>query len=174
MNFKAKIDNAAMKKVLNKIEELSSPIDQTTAKKLGDRIVSMMKDVVSVGSSPILGRGKFEAYRGEYRRRIQKYGYIHTDEGKVSKRLRPVNLKLTGKFLEALKYTVKKTTNGYATTIGFFESKNQKKEEGHRKGANGQAERPIIPQGGEKFSTVIQNEYLDIINEKIARITKSK
>lgn len=170
MNFKAKIDNAAFKKVLEKIQELSEPVNQRTAREVAKEVVSKMQDVISSGKSPILGKGNFEPYRGQYRSRIQRYGRI---DG-YSKKLRPVNLTLSGKFLESLKGTAEKVRNGYAAVIGFSDKKSQKKEQGHREGANGQAERPIIPQSGEKFSQVIQGVYLDIINERIATIAKQK
>lgn len=174
MNFKVKFDNAAMQKVLDKVEKLSNPLDQQTAKKIGADVLDEMKDGISRGKSPISGNGNFEAYRGTYRKRIQRYGYVHTEDGKFSKRLRPVNLEVSGKFLSALKATVTKVKSGYGVVIGFGDRKNQKIEEGHRKGANGQAERPVIPQGGEQFSRNIQEVYLDGINEKIASIAKEK
>ena len=170
MNFKTKIDNAAIQKVLNKLEELSEPVNQRTAREVASEVVSKMKESISSGKSPILGNGNFDPYRGQYRARIQRYGRI----GEHTKKLRPVNLTLSGAFLESLKGTVAKVKSGYAAVIGFSDKKSQKKEQGHREGANGQAERPIIPQSGEKFSLVIQNVYLDIINERIATIAKRK
>lgn len=174
MNFKVKFDDAAMKRVVEKIEEVSMPMDSQTAKKIGDEVVDAMKASIETGSSTIMGRGKFEAYRGTYRKRIQKYGYVHTEDGKFSKRLRPVNLKVSGKFLDSLKATVQRVKGGYASVIGFSDKKSQKKEQGHREGANEQAERPIIPQSGEKFTQRIQEIYLSLINERIARVIKRK
>lgn len=159
-----------MQKVLDKIQELSEPVNQRTAREVAREVVDKMREVIASGKSPILGNGQFEPYRGQYRSRIQKYGRI---DG-YSKKLRPVNLTLSGKFLESLKGSVQKVRSGYAAAIGFSDKKSQKMEQGHREGANGQAERPVIPQSGEKFSLVIQNVYLDIINERIATIAKRK
>jgi hypothetical protein len=170
MNFKANINKAAMKKVLDKIQELSEPIGQRTAREVSREVVEKMREVIASGKSPILGNGSFEPYRGQYRARIQKYGRVNG----YSKKLRPVNLTLSGKFLESLKGSVQKVKSGYAAVIGFSDKKSQKMEQGHREGANGQAERPVIPQSGEKFSTIIQKVYVDIINERIATIAKRK
>ena len=87
-----------------------------------------------------------------------KYPFSTEEYQKGSKKLRPVNLFLTGKFLRALEYRLNGVAGRYNLEIGFFDSKEAVKEEGHREGANGQPERPIIPINREDFAQVIQNE----------------
>lgn len=174
MKFKVNLNDAAFKGVLDKLNSIREPVDSKTAKQIGEAVIETMKQVISTGSSPILGRGKFEAYRGEYRRGIQKRGYVSQDGTKYRKSLSPVNLKVSGKFLDSLRATVRRTKGGYAAVISLSGVLSNKKEEGHRSGHNGQAERPIIPQEGEKFSRLIQGVYLDIINDAIAVIAKRK
>lgn len=170
MRLKTKFDKAQTDKILRKIEDLQAPLKQSEARQLGDVVVDAMREDIEGGNSTIKGRGKFPAYRGEYRRRIQKYGRI----GKFSKKLRPVNLTLTGEFLKNLKVQVRKVKQGYAPLLGFFETREQKMEEGHRTGHNGQAKRPIIPARNEVFTVKIQRVYLDLISRAIAKIAKRR
>lgn len=174
MKFKANLNEASFKAVVNKIKDLATPMGAKVAKEVGETVVDLMKTSIEAGNSPIAGRGKFQAYRGEYRKGIIKRGYVSQDGTRYKKSLTPVNLKVSGKFLDSLKATVQRTKNGYAVVIGLSGNLSNKKEEGHRSGHNGQAERPIIPQEGEKFSQAIQRVYLDIINDAIAVIAKRK
>lgn len=174
MKLKAKFDNAAFKSILDKIKDIQEPVDSRIAKNVANSVVEEMKKEISVGKSTIAGRGKFEAYRGEYKKRIQRYGAVSSGGAKYSKKLKPVNLKVSGNFLESLKGSTEKSKNGYAAVISINGVKNIKIEQGHRDGANGQAERPIIPINKERFVTSIQKVYLRLINEAIARISKRK
>lgn len=78
-----------------------------------------------------------------------------------SKKLRPVNLFLSGKFLESL--TFKKIKDGIE--LGFF-NHFEEYERGHREGANGQPQRPIVPQDREEFSRSIMTR-LEAILERL-------
>lgn len=90
-----------------------------------------------------------------------------------SKRPRPVNLFLTGKFLNALESHVTGTAGHFGIEIGFFDAKQAVKEQGHREGANGQPQRPIIPINREDFAQSIQNAIWKIIEEEIDRAALS-
>lgn len=93
--------------------------------------------------------------------------YPFTPEAiRLGKKPRPVNLILTGDFLLALEKSVTKSAEGIGLEIGFFEEKEAVKEQGHREGANGQPERPIIPVGREEFAQTILNAVFKKI-EKI-------
>lgn len=67
------------------------------------------------------------------------------------KKLRPVNLNLSGDFLDNLVSQVKNKK----LRIGFFKDPWMKYESGHREGVNGQPKRPIIPNVGEEFTQSI-------------------
>lgn len=106
-------------------------------------------------------------------------GYPYSVRGKFpDKRPRPVNLLLSGEFLAALEHRVVGIAGQYSVEIGFFEDsdKDRKtgvhpaiKEQGHREGANGQPERPIIPIGREDFQISIQKAIIKIVDEVIDR-----
>lgn len=87
-----------------------------------------------------------------------KYPFNTKEFKRGSKRVRPVNLHLSGAFLRALEYRVTGTAGKYGLEIGFFDEEQAVKEEGHRDGANGQPKRPTIPINREDFAQVIQNE----------------
>lgn len=103
--------------------------------------------------------------------------YPFTEEAiKAGKKPRPVNLYLHGDFLEALQAHVTGTAGSFGLEIGFFpgwtDAKGVEaylKEQGHREGANGQPQRPIIPIGTEDFAQTIQNAIWKIIEEEIDR-----
>jgi hypothetical protein len=115
-------------------------------------------DLVSKGISPIDGKGRFPNYKNtqKYPKRARK--------NFPSKRNRPVNLTLSGKFLRALK-SFPKSLN--IITIGFFSQYGEDLELGHREGANSQPQRPIIPQDGESFAKSIQAAILKLYRDSI-------
>lgn len=160
----------ALKKKLNTLRE---PLNPTEAGELGDVVVTRMRDVISKGISPIIGPGistRFAAYKNpdEYPgRRMKAY---------PGKRKSPVNLFLTGEFMASLSSRVVKTRGGFGAEIGYDSRLSGKKEQGHREGVNGQPSRPTIPdaKAGERFSKIIQDEYLKVMNRAIKRVTQSR
>jgi len=99
----------------------------------------------------------------------QRRGYPDSLGPKVlaqtGKKARPVNLKLYGDFLENLEARVRDRI----VEIGYFKQSEAIKELGHREGANGQAVRPTIPIGNEKFNAAIDAEILKAIDEVLNR-----
>jgi hypothetical protein len=75
--------------------------DQKTLTKVGTEVVKEMKADISKGKSPVRGFGRFPGYAK------QRLGRGYPD-GIPGKRKRPVNLKLSGAFLRALKFKPKK------------------------------------------------------------------
>lgn len=134
---------------------------------IGDGIVDQMKILIAKGISPIKGFGRFPAYKWASKKSLarksgsargkklnrqfqNKYPYSARKDF-PDKRERPVNLKLSGQFLENLIARVK----GKTIEIGFFEKPWTEYEQGHREGVNGQPPRPIIPENGEEFGETI-------------------
>lgn len=131
---------------------------------LGDDLIRLMKENISKGISPIEGEGRFPAYKNpdRYPKNVRKRF--------PSKRRRPVNLFLSGKFLSKL---TKRVREGMVISIqiGFFDNESKLKERGHRDGAGGQPKRPIIPKKGEFFTNRIIIEWkkriISVINKNI-------
>lgn len=140
--------------------EVRKKIPKRVLDEAGKEMIDEIKNLVSKGTSPIRGEGKFAAYRGTYRDRIKK--------GKIpGKSLKPVNLTLDGDFMDSLEY---KILADKTVSIGFYDSLSKKKEQGHREGANGQAQRPIIPLDEETF----KKQIMDIYEEKLINFIESK
>lgn len=147
----------------DRLEKGLKPIDGSTARKVGNDVVNEMKKLISNGTSPIEGNGKFQAYKNP-----AKY-----PGGKKSSS--PVNLTLTGKFLAALTYSVESGDGGSTTKIFFKGDEQEAKERGHREGANRQPKRPSIPSGGnEKFVKVIREIYTKLYQERILDVLRGK
>jgi len=124
---------------------------------VGDLVVEEVKIRVAKGQSPIEKGKRFPAYK----------------DPKVypakQKRKRPVNLFLSGDFLNHLKARVR-TGFRPRITIGFFDKKSILKEKGHREGAGGQPKRPIIPLKNESFSRQVKRNFLISIQKVLNKI----
>lgn len=119
-----------------------------------------MKSLIGSGRSPIKGRGRFPRYKNP-----KKYPGSRKSDS-------PVNLRLTGDFLDDLTYDTNPSGDGYTTDIGYFTEESRKKEEGHRAGANGQPKRPTIPARNETFVNQIREEILKIYEKRIRRLIR--
>lgn len=162
MAFKVNIDLEISPQLQKALKDASKPIDQATAKRVGIDVVKAMKAQILNGNSPIEGDGKFPAYKNP-----KKY------PGKLKSRS-PVNLKLSGKFLNALKADVENGTYGQSTTI-YYSGKEQVKEQGHREEANRQPYRPTIPsEKNETFIKVIREIYLKLYQDRILDVLKGR
>lgn len=171
IQFRARIDKASAEALRKKIEDIPNAITRTDAEKMGEDAVASMKQLIATGSSPISGPGidaRFASYKNP-----KKY------PGGVSKRfpgkrVRPVNLYLSGSFIAALTYRAIKTVYGYGVSIGYDGRKQQLKELGHREGANGQPSRPTIPQAGELFVSKIQSALRSAVVQAIDRVARRR
>lgn len=177
--FKADIERefkTTVNKAMNKI-------DRKDTMKIGEAVIDEIKTMASKGISPIKQNGRFPAYKwvgkanaivkvarsltGERKKsakqkaaNLKKGKYPYSVQRKFpGKRERPVNLFLSGDFLDSLK--VIPLARGLR--IGFFDKLSVKKEQGHREGANGQPKRPILPTRGEEFSPSIYRRVVDTL-----------
>lgn len=103
---------------------------------------------------------------------MAKLGYPYSVQHKYSdKKPRPVNLFLSGKFLESLIYKVNKKE--LKVVIQFDDKLSELKEQGHREGVNGQPKRPIFPINSESLAKSILVELENLLIKAIGRIEKS-
>lgn len=168
LSIKARIDTKVLANVRQKLEQIKDPMRAKDAKALGAIVIAGMKDLISKGISPIAGMGRFPAYKNP------RMGYPSTVRKEYpSKRNTPVNLYLSGDFIAALNAQVQTIGSAARTIVGYFDSKEAKKEKGHREGANTQPKRPTIPSGSETFAQRIQVEILKFTRETLDRIIKS-
>jgi hypothetical protein len=161
--FTFSVSKTSLDKLKSDLAQVSKGMTQSESSKVGSYIVEEMKNMVEVGLSPILGNGRFPAYKNP-----NKYPGNRKPQ-------RPVNLFLTGDFLNDLKSRNTKTTTGYVPVILFETKESQDKELGHRTGWNGQPKRPIIPdqRRNEQFAKVIEVGIIDrlkqILSNRLSR-----
>lgn len=166
-----KIDVSGLERALRKI---SASVTKREIEQIGDAAITAMKSDIASGLSPVRGRGRFPGYK-----RASQGGYPYTVKSKYpSKRERPVNLSLSGDFLDSLRSKAiaqRSDSDGttYGLEIGLSDPLSRLKEQGHREGANGQPSRPIIPTSAEGFSqsiqAVIQERFLSLLKAAIKR-----
>lgn len=140
--------NIEFNKVFKKIEK---DIKKSFLKDIKSMFVSFIKK----GISPVSGRGRFQDYSQSYKEQIRNNRYRS-----FGKRLRPINLTLSGKMLRSLK--VRPTSKGITL---FF---SDKKADYHNKGMGNLPRRALMPFKNEKLSRVI----LSKIEKDVAKVVK--
>lgn len=166
-----------------KLKDLKKPADKKTAQKVASTIRKEMKAMIKVGLSPVKGKGRYKGYSSSYKDAIQGDVAFYTDKQKrlrkipspsrqdpnlKKKQTRPVNLKLSGKMLRALKTKVNKLKDGWSSTVGIFSNKMAE-----RAGFNEEMGRAIFPDTPrEGFAQRIQLKINDIYLKRIRAITR--
>ncbi|TXH08437.1 MAG: hypothetical protein E6R04_10680 [Spirochaetes bacterium] len=164
MRLKFEIDKKVLKQIEKQVESLGAGPTKAECQELGNDIIAEMKAMISKGISPIDGKGRFPAYKWQGVK-----GKYPATQKKLGKRDRPVNLELHGDFLDELRAKVTKDADGYGVNIGWDDPEQRAKELGHRRGANGQPKRPIIPIGKESFAVKIQRLIIDAFTRSTAK-----
>jgi hypothetical protein len=185
----------SLKEVQQEIQELKEGLTRSEAIELGEAVTEEMKRLIAVGKSPIEKTGRFPEYKavglargvekvarrlsGERKKAakgiaagIKSRGYPYSVQDEFpDKKPRPVNLKLSGKFLDSLRVLVEPGagSRGWTPKVGFSDPLSIDKEEGHATGANGQPKRPIIPAEFQEFTKGIRNVVLEKFAEILAR-----
>lgn len=163
-------------------------------KGVGRRVIAFMIERINVGLSPIRGAGRFPAYKAAMllndakkaarrlkgadkknflanQKRSLGRGYPYSVQKEFpNKQVRPVNLRLSGKFLRSLVADEQITPQALRLQIGFDDAESIEKETGHREGAGGQPQRPIIPQGSERFTPEIEGFMFDSFSDLLLRV----
>jgi len=163
MSIKLEVTFQVSPKLAKALKDIKKPINKETAEEMGEVIVDEMKRLIATGQSPIKGNGRFPKYKDP-----KKY------PGK-QKAKSPVNLELSGDFLDDLASRPVTDPFGYAAEITYKGKKSQDKELGHREGANDQPKRPSLPsKSGEDFVQVIKTKVTKIIRDRILSVLKGK
>lgn len=153
------INKNSLDRLVERLDTLANPTRRRDAEDLGKLVVREMKHDIAALQSPIRGRGKFPALKKGYKERKKR----ETGRDKP-------DLDLTGRFLRSLSSKANQVKDGWTTTIGFTSKLSRKKELGHREGANGQAERPIIPNENEGFNRRISQQIRKFFLKRVRDI----
>ncbi len=157
MGFKVVVNTDKIKRLQGILGE---PMNKSTANLVGKELVKLIRGSALKGFSPIAGKGKFPSYKPSYKRAIQSGRF-------PGKSVTPVNLKVSGDFLSSLKQKVTGSRAQRKIILFFTERLSDLKEKGHRKGANSQKKRPLLPLGNEKFNRAINRTLLEIVVAKL-------
>lgn len=198
IKLKTTFPDKSIDRLLKKIKDAQQPLSKKDYKQLGRRMVAAMKILIRKGISPVRGGGfktRFPGYKDSYKKQIRgQLRFITTRDGTVvpiekrrgkkgksfkpdprfkNKKVRPVNLKLSGDFLGALDSKV--SVRGRSVKIGYFDRKQRKKEKWHREGAGGQLKRPTIPNPPEeKFAAAVMDVFRRMVRKRLKEKTKRK
>jgi len=157
---KAKIN---LKPLQDKIKDLNKSVALKANQTIKEEFKKKFLNLISKGISPIEGNGRFPAYKDK-----KKY------PGK-KKQPRPVNLKLSGRFLREFNVYIKSLN---ILQYGFFSQDGSQYgkdlESGHREGQNNQEKRPIIPQGSEKLAKSLELLILKIYRQYVNEYLRKK
>lgn len=167
----AKINKRALQAFVDKVNGVRTAFGAREAADTAKEVIAEMKDLISKGISPVRSAGRFPGYlhsgkKGKYPDSV-KHKY-------PAKRDRPVNLWLSGDFINSLGYRIYEAKFGFGFEVGYFDPEEAKKEEGHAIGQNGQPKRPTIPSTQEEFAVRIQRLIYRRFKEAISRFVKSK
>ncbi len=161
---------------------LKNPINQPTAFNIGETVRKGILDFVSRGQSPVRDFGRFVGYKAQNigggkakKSSTNPRGYPYSVMSRYpDKKVRPVNLRLTGEMLDAIKHVFNFGTQ--KIELGIFGGKAALKAETHTKGTQEPRvpRRPFIPtEDGETFAETIRRDIIAIVKRRISYIIKS-
>lgn len=167
VSVKVKLDTA-MKNLMS-----AFVIDEKLGGEVGTLVIKGVKESVAVGKSSVKGFGRFAAYATQRDKDPKAYP-ISVLKEYPGKNVRPVNLKLSGEMLDALKFKV----DDGAISIGFAdaEGKIKKMFDAHNHGTlvhKNVPMRKFLPTAkGEEFSIALTKAIKDIFIKRISDIIK--
>ena len=146
-----------------------------------------IKRSIAVGKSPVQGVGRFPGYKAvetnkKLRKvkkgggKISKVGYPYSVQSQFpSKKVRPVNLFLSGKYLSDLDHKI--SVRKKSLTIGFFRGLSKKKAQTHNEGLHPKVpQRKHLPTGkDERFTASVDRVLKELFAKRLKIvIAKSK
>lgn len=120
-------------------------------------VIAEMRRFIRIGTSPVLGVRRFDAYKDP-----KKYPGDKKNQ-------RPVNLELSGDMLNAITYKVLKD----GIRIGIWDEEQRQKANTHMQGLNGVPQRKFMPiDPGDEFIVSIQRIIKALYAQKLSAILK--
>lgn len=163
MPIKITLNTAAM---LTNLPEIQAEFNAAVA----DELPVELDTQIQAGLSPVAGEGRFQDYSETYKERItEDDGVIMGTDGQLNtgKRLRPVNLTVSGAMLASKVVTVQDNRVNLAFASEFAGY--------HNAGSNRLPRRAILPSNsGEKFSSTITRFLVNIAKGIVARNLRSR
>lgn len=161
-------------------QAFKNPIDMNTGQLIGGYIIHETKRMIARGQSPVRDIGRFVAYKAQQiKKKASKdskprgYPYDLMDRY-PDKKVRPVNLKLSGDMLNAMEQRF--NFSAQEVTVGIFDQKQALKAETHNRGTQEPRvpKRPFLPTDAMiGFAESIQRGIISIVKKRIASIIKA-
>jgi hypothetical protein len=162
--IKLKLDPKTVQNISNNIKRNLQNISVEFANQGGEPPRAEIKKLIEAGISPVEGVGRFKGYSESYTEQI-KSRKARDEDGKIQsgKRIRPVNLTLSGKLLKSLKVKAL----GNKIQISF----NRKTKSGDdlAKIINDGGRRILPTERGERFHRSITKKFIEIASKIIRK-----
>lgn len=162
-----KLSATIRKLTIEKLQSSFKESNQVWSKSASLWLKQEIVRIIKSGRSPVEGQGRFVEYSYSYKKLIQKSNKKNSKGNSIfkNKKIRPVNLYLTGKMLDSIQTKFIKN--------GFRISFRDKKAVYHTILGAGRSRviRKMLPTGNEEFTRTINsnltNTYKSILNSKI-------
>lgn len=145
---------------------IGAAITPSIAKQIEMVVKQGINEMLDVGTSPVRGYGRYEAYAAQ---RLDPKKYPNSVKSKYpNKKIRPVNLQLTGAMIKSIKVL---SSSGDKVSIGIPSGKESLKAETHNEGTQRHRvpQRKFLPTGpGEEFVVSIQRKILAILEKAVS------
>lgn len=147
---------AKVKEFYLNAEKIVNKGRESAAKEIAQALPALILKDIAIGKSPVAGEGRFKDYSNSYKESIRG------ELGKrYSKKLRPVNLTLSGDMLKSI-------TGKSVLYIAFIKFSNKLAYIHTVLGAGrNKTIRKLLAQGGEAFSANIKRALVDIIKRNL-------
>lgn len=156
------------------LEFLDRFVDNATANDIGRTVVESAKEMIAGGQAPIRGgNNRFESYKAQAKR--SKKGYPYNVMKKYpGKKVRPVNLELSGSMLADYTFTLLRPNVigvGIDPSLGSSD-KNSEIAKYHQNGTDKMAKRQIIPNDNQEWAVSIMRAIKEIYGKRLADLIR--
>lgn len=143
-----KVEVKGLNAIEKKIKDLKTNAQKEVKKSLKAAAALMKEDIVETiesGNSPVKGNRRFKGYSENYKDDINDGRY-----SRYGKKIRPVNLKLSGRMLKSI--AARLTNNGF---VIYFTSKLAKIHSTEGPGGHAEYIRKVTPTGSEQWKASV-------------------
>lgn len=165
---------ASVKVNFSGLKNLKNYLNKKDLEEIGEQVLKDVKKNISRGISPVKGEpAKFASYARDRSGAVSKYPSRRL-QSKYGKRTKPVNLKLKGGYIDAIKTRVKSKNIEI-----YFKPFNKKIEDlfkAHNLGLNKKKKVPkrkhLPSERNDRFTTAIELKMLDLLNKAMKNAIK--
>lgn len=181
------------------LELVDSFVDGATANAIGQTVADTAKDMIASGQSPVRGYGRFTEYSERYKSWIKNEAKTRVKnavavavvgvkksrkkivakkakakakkhEDRHGKKVRPINLYLTGEMLDAFDFKI----TGDTIEVGMVGGSSFAKDKAgwHNEGTENMPQRKLVPGKGEEWATTIMRAIRDVYGKRLVDLIR--